>query len=68
MKHERFIINNRSSKLMYEVYQMAFDCYFEHWSEEEPNYTLTSDTLDFVVITNAKSITINIYDKKIKQL
>lgn len=59
---EKLIIDNRSSRPLYESYEAAFDCYFQHWSEEEPNYACTWKDFVFYVRTNKTAITIKIYD------
>jgi hypothetical protein len=62
-RHEKLIIDNRSSKPLYESYEAAFDCYFWHWSEEQPNYACETEEFTFNVRTNKDSITIVIFDK-----
>ena len=64
MTKERLIIDNRSSRPLYETYETAFDCYFQHWSEEQPNFVVTWNGFIFYVRTNKESITIQIYDDK----
>ncbi len=59
---EKLIFDNRSSKPLYESYEAAFDCYFQHWSEEQPNFAVTWGEFKFYVRTNKVSITIQIYD------
>lgn len=34
MNKDRIILDNRSSKPLYESYDKAFDFYFNYWSEE----------------------------------
>ena len=64
MERERLIIDNRSSRPLYETYETAFDCYFQHWSEEQPNFAVTWNGFIFYVRTNKEGITIQIYDDK----
>ncbi len=61
-RREKLIIDNRSSRPLYESYEAAFDCYFQHWSEEQPNYAVTCGGFKFYVRTNKVAITIQIYD------
>ena len=65
-KHERLIIDNRSSRPLYEVYDMAFDFYFEDWTEERDTQVMTWNGFEFYMRTNKDSITIQIYDHKEK--
>lgn len=61
-RHEKLIIDNRSSHPLYESYEAAFECYFQYWSEECPNYVCSNDDFLFNVRTNKDSITIVISD------
>ena len=63
-RHQKLIIDNRSSRPLYESYDTAFECYFQHWSEEQPEFACTTDEFKFYVTTNKQSITIQIYDNK----
>ena len=62
MKREKLIIDNRSSKPLYECYDKAFDFYFEDWSEEYSRQALTWGDFKFYMTTNKDSVTIQIYD------
>lgn len=62
MKQDRIIFDNRSSKPLYESYKKAFDFYFQCWSEEYKTQAATCGDFKFFMITNKKSITIQIYD------
>ncbi len=62
MKKERIILDNRSSRPLYEVYEMAFDFYFQEWSEEYISQAMARGDFLFLMTTNKKSITIKIYD------
>lgn len=64
MTRERLIIDNHSTRPLYESYETAFECYFQHWSEEQPNFAVTWKDFVFYVKTNKESITIQIYDNK----
>lgn len=61
-RQEKLIIDNRSSRPLYESYDAAFECYFQHWSEEQSNYTCTNNEFKFRVATNKQSVTIQVYD------
>lgn len=62
MKQNRIIFDNRSNKPLYESYEKAFDFYFQCWCEEYKTQAATWGDLKFFMITNKKSITIQIYD------
>lgn len=62
MKKERIILDNRSSRPLYEAYEMAFDFYFQEWSEECISQAMARGDFLFLMTTNKKSITIKIYD------
>ena len=61
-KRERLIIENRSSRPLYQAYEQAFNFYFHEWSEEYDNQTMWWNGLVFCMRTNKESITIHIYD------
>ena len=63
-KHERLIIDNRSSRPLYEVYDKAFDFYFQEWTEEYNTQAMVWKDFAFYMRTNKDSITIQIYDHK----
>ena len=63
-RHERLIIDNRSSRPLYEAYEQAFDCYINEWSEEHVTQAMTCNGFAFYMRTNKDSITIQIYDYK----
>lgn len=65
-KREKLIIDNRSSRPLYEVYDKAFDFYFHEWAEEYGTQAATWNDLVFFMRTNKDSITIQIYDHKEK--
>jgi len=65
-KHERLIIDNRSSRPLYEAYDKAFDFYFQEWTEEHDTQAMIWNGFVFYMQTNKDSITIQIYDHKIK--
>jgi len=67
-KRERLIIDNRSSRPLYEAYEQAFDFYFQEWCEEYDTQTMTWNGFVFYMRTNKDSITIQIYDDKNKEL
>ena len=62
-RHEKLIIDNRSSKPLYESYEAAFECYFNHWDEDCPNFACVTDDFMFSVRTNKESVTITIFDR-----
>lgn len=62
MKREKIIFDNRSSKPLYEVYEQAFDFYFQEWSEEYKQQAMTCGDIVLYMTTNKESITIQIYD------
>ena len=62
MKQNRIIFDNRSSKPLYESYEKAFDLYFQCWCEDYKTQAATHGDFKFFMITNKKSITIQIYD------
>lgn len=64
MKPEKLIFDNRSSKPLYESINLAYNLYFECWSEEQPNFAAASDEFIFNIKTNKKSITIQIFDNE----
>ena len=64
MRNEKLIIDNRSSKPLYEAYEQAFDFYFQEWNEVYKTQAMVWDDLKFYMITNKESITIQIYDKE----
>ena len=66
-KHERLIIDNRSSRPLYGAYDKAFDFYFQEWTEEHDTQALTWNGFVFYMQTNKDSITIQIYDHNEKQ-
>lgn len=66
MSEEKLIFINKSSRSLYETYEMAFDCYFQLWSEECKNFAATCEDLVFNVRTNKKSVTIYIFDNEKK--
>lgn len=59
---EKIIFDNHSSKPLYESFEKAFDCYFEHWGDDCPNFAMTWGDFKFNVKTNKNSITIQIFD------
>ncbi len=61
-RREKLIFDNRSSRPLYESYEAAFDCYFQYWSEEQPNFSVICGDFKFFVHTNKVTITIQIYD------
>jgi len=61
-RHEKLIFDNRSSKPLYEMYETAFNFYFEEWSEEYKSQAMVCRDFKFYMITNKDSITIQIYD------
>ena len=65
-KRERLIIDNRSSRPLYEAYEQAFDFYFQEWCEEYDTQAMTWNGFVFYMRTNKDSITIQIYDDKNK--
>ena len=65
-KRERLIIDNRSSRPLYEAYEQAFNFYFEEWCEEYETQAMTWNGFVFYMRTNKDSITIQIYDDKNK--
>jgi len=65
-KHERLIIDNRSSRPLYEAYDKAFDFYFQEWTEEYDTQAMIWNGFVFYMRTNKDSITIQIYDHKEK--
>ena len=65
-KRERLIIDNRSSRPLYEAYEQAFNFYFEEWCEEYDTQAMTWNGFVFYMRTNKDSITIQIYDDKNK--
>ena len=65
-KLERLIIDNRSSRPLYEAYEQAFNFYFEEWCEEYDTQAMTWNGFVFYMRTNKDSITIQIYDDKNK--
>ena len=67
-KRERLIIDNRSSRPLYEAYEQAFDFYFQEWCEEYDTQAMTWNGFVFYMRTNKDSITIQIYDDKNKEL
>lgn len=62
MINERLIIENRSSRPLYESYDTAFNMYFEHWSEEYKDITMTRGDFKFYIRRNKKGLSIFIYD------
>lgn len=65
-RHERLIIDNRSSRPLYEAYEMAFEFYFQEWTEEYRDQAMTWNGFVFFMRTNKESITIQVYDDKSK--
>ena len=61
-RSEKLIMDNRSSKPLFEVYDKAFDFYFQEWSEEYKKQAMVLGDLTFYRITNKESVTIQIYD------
>ena len=61
-RHEKLIIDNRSSKPLYESYEKAFDFYFQEWCEEYKAQAMVCGKFKFYMTTNKESITIQIYD------
>ena len=61
-KREKLIIDNRSSRPLYDVYEQAFDFYFQEWSEDYKMQAMTWNGLAFYMKTNKDSITIQIND------
>jgi hypothetical protein len=64
MKNEKLIIDNRSSKPLFEVYEKAFDFYFQEWCDEYKTQAMVWGGFTFYMITNKESITIQIYDNE----
>lgn len=64
MKNEKLIFDNRSSKPLFEVYEKAFDFYFQEWSEEYKTQAIVCDGTTYYMVTNKESVTIQIYDKE----
>lgn len=62
MRNEKLIIDNRSSKPLYEAYEKAFDFYFQAWNEVYKTQAMVWGDLTFYMKTNKESITIQIYD------
>ena len=65
-KRERLIIDNRSSRPLYEAYEQAFEFYFPEWCEEYVTQAMKCHGFAFYMLTNKDSITIQIYDDKNK--
>ena len=61
-KRERLIIENRSSRPLYEAYEQAFNFYFHEWREEYNSQAMAWNGFLLCMRTNKESITIHIYD------
>ena len=61
-KRERLIIDNRSSRPLYEAYEQAFNFYFNDWCEECNRQIMIVGGFQFYMTTNINSVTIQIYD------
>ena len=54
MKPKKLIFDNRSSKPLYESISLAYNLYFECWSEKQPNFAAASDDFMFIWVDNFK--------------
>ena len=61
-KRERLIIDNRSSRPLYEAYEQAFNFYFNDLCEECDSQIMITVGFEFHMTTNKNSVTIQIYD------
>lgn len=62
LSKERIILDNRSSKPLYESFEYAMDLYFQEWDEAYKEQVMTYKGFTFYMKTNKDSITIQIYD------
>lgn len=64
MTHERIILDNRSSKPLYESYGYALDFYWQEFDIAYKEQAMTYKGFKFYMKTNKDSVTIQIYDNE----